>query len=552
MLAVQRTAEFRRIDALPRVTNHASAEIVEAVSQALGGVIKLRRVQVEALLCLFWYGGLFGGRIGVGKGKTIISYLARLMACANTALLLLPADLIGKTQREFAKRREAFPTAEPPTCIVSYQRLGRESAAGLLEELRPDLIITDESQCLKNLKAAVTRRVARYMKAHPQTKFVVLSGTIMKKSIRDFAHLLKWSLKDGAPIPSNWPELQAWSECIDEDPYRLDFMARDPGALRAWVQPGDTDDEAGIRRGFQKRLLETPGVVSDTNEGGCDASILIQQVTHEVSQATRDNFETLRERWETPDGWALYHATEVYICAQQLALGFHYVHVPRPSDAYRNGQRTWGAFVRQTLSHSRRYDSELQVRNACARGELDSRGAYEDWIAVRKTEPRGVQKAVWHDDSSLAFCEEWMSKTRGLVWVDHVEFGEVLSARTGAPYYGEGGMDRNGVPVEEDPSGRSIILSRRANSKGRNTLVRWSRNLVVTPPSSPDDWEQMIGRPHRTGQEADVVTFDVLTTCAEHDSAFRGVFEKARAQRDTIGLEQKLLIADVNFTDARF
>jgi len=61
--------------------------------------------------------------------------------------------------------------------------------------------------------------------------------------------------------------------------------------------------------------------------------------------------------------------------------------------------------------------------------------------------------------------------------------------------------------------------------------------------------EQLIGRTHRDGQEADEVSVDVLLGCAEHYEAFSRALDGARAAADTLGHDQKLLLADVTMPD---
>jgi hypothetical protein len=73
----------------------------------------------------------------------------------------------------------------------------------------------------------------------------------------------------------------------------------------------------------------------------------------------------------------------------------------------------------------------------------------------------------------------------------------------------------------------------------------FSSNLITSV--SPDALtnEQLIGRTHRDGQEEDTVTADILIGCLEHYEAFQRALDAARAAQDTLGHEQKILLADV-------
>ena len=59
-----------------------------------------------------------------------------------------------------------------------------------------------------------------------------LSGTITKRSLHDFAHILEWCLgKRRMPLPSTQRDLEDWARAIDVDKER-DFRPRMlPGAL---------------------------------------------------------------------------------------------------------------------------------------------------------------------------------------------------------------------------------------------------------------------------------------------------------------------------------
>ena len=85
-----------------------------------------------------------------------------------------------------------------------------------LEFARPELIGGDEIHMLKNKHAGRTRRVTRYMRDYPETMFAAGSGTVHKGSIKDFAHILRWCLKDKAPIPATDDEVETWSHALDE------------------------------------------------------------------------------------------------------------------------------------------------------------------------------------------------------------------------------------------------------------------------------------------------------------------------------------------------
>jgi hypothetical protein len=546
--SVDPTTEFHRIHALPvRDLNPDEcahwARQLTADHRTHEGEMNLHPIQGAALWELRKDRGLLGGLL-VGAGKTLVSLLApKMIEGIKRPVLLLPAALIPKTEKE-RRALERHWRLPKYLRLMSYEALGRVGGAKWLADWRPDMIISDECQRLKNRRAAVTRRVARYMKENPSTVFVALSGTILRKSLKDFAHLARWALKDGAPVPDTDAEVGDWADALDvrvSEDNRLN-----PGPIAAWCPVDQRDEDVTVtaRRGFRQRLITTPGVVMST-EQTVACSIYINALRYDVSQAMDDHFKTLREKWETPDGWAFSEATMLWAHSRQLALGLHYVWDPRPPEAWIVARRRWAKFVRNTLSQSRKLDSEKQVAEACQSGALD-RSAFDAWCEIQPSFTPN-SKALWHDDGALGVCQVWANQGPGIIWTDHSFFARRLSQVLGLDYYGQEGKNARGEYIEEADPSKAIIASRPANSTGRNLQTLYSRNLITTPPSAALDWEQLIGRTHRLGQEADEVTFDVLCGCFEHVDAMARSIDDAKGAQDLLGNSQKLLIADITY-----
>ena len=544
--------EFQRILALPRavMTDEAIATLTARMTAALkreAGTWRLRPVQARALFALAEVGGLFGP-MRVGAGKTLTSLLAAHVVDARRPLLLLPASLIEKTKIEMRELDQHW-LLPRNVRMLSYQMLGRDGASGELNKFQPDLIIADEVHKLKNRKAAVTRRVSRYMHDRPETKFVAISGSIMKGSIKDFAHILEWCLKDGAPVPRKASEVDEWADALDER-LEQEFKRLDPGPLLKFCtkedfDEADGDDTRAARRGFRRRLIETPGVVATQNEQ-VDCKLRIRALEYDVNAATMENYTTLRTKWQTPDEWDLSMAAEVWRVSRELSVGMHYTWNPRPPPEWRMARKDWASYVRDVLSHSRTVDTEYQVRRQVMNGERTDEGVHilATW---QEQEPTFKVNSVpvWHDDSALKVCETWMRKGPGIVWTDHAYFARELAKRTGARYFGEQGVDQKGEPIEKArPEDGAIIASVAANGTGRN-LQAWRRGLVTAPPTGPDTWEQLLGRMHRDGQTSALVEFDVLLGCREHFQSWMNALSGAQATLETTGLSQKLLTADI-------
>ncbi len=313
----------------------------------------------------------------------------------------------------------------------------------------------------------------------------------------------------------------------------------------------DASELSRARRAFHRRLVSTPGVICSLNDEQVDCSLYIEGHVYKVNEATETNFVTLRDLWETPDGWALSEAVDVWRHARELALGFHYIWDPRPPDDWLAKRKAWAKFVRTTLSGSRTLDSEKQVMSACERGDLDDE-EFHAWQDIRPTFTIN-QKAVWHDDSALELCTKWLKKHKGICWTDHTFFGRELARRSGLPYFGQNGLDENGRSlvkwVEEINAGHAkpgpLIASGAANDTGKN-LQAWSANLISSCMTGASVWEQRLGRTHRPGQKEDEVTVDVLVGCIEHVDAWERAVAEAKMSRDVLGAPQKILLADID------
>lgn len=535
------SAELARVKGLPRRYRppEGSEDLTEVLMQPRGAMA-LRDIQAQALAELFVLSGLFG-LIRVGAGKTLITYLAPTMVDAKRPVLLVPAKLREKTYRDFEELEVDWKPG-PPIKIVGYELLGRSQSASLLEELQPDLIMADEAHYLKNCKAAVTKRVGRYMEARPETKFVALSGTMTKRSLFDFAHLAEWCLGELAPVPLQWRDLDQWSRALDEDSVYTEWYHA--GALRQ-LCPEDVDwsklvveygnERTAARELFRDRLVTTPGVVA-TKETPIDASLVIEPwlEEHVMDEDVQRAFDGLYNLWVTPDGIPLDSPVAVWRYSRELALGFYYRWEPEPPKYWLDARKVWSAFVREKLGRSSSLDSPSQVA-----AMFKDTPEFEAWAEVKDTYEYELVP-VWLDHSVVSRAVDWSRKQEGIVWVEHRTVGELLE-EYGLPYYGNLGL-RKGKPIESAVG--SVAASIAANKEGRN-LQKYHRNLVLSPPTTGSAWEQMLGRTHRDGQKADEVTVEVYTGCLESHRAVWQAVSDAKFQQGVTGSPQKLTAATI-------
>lgn len=543
---VKHSAEFQRIIEAPQreYTEEEAAALVEQLTALLktpNGAMILRPAQAIALLEIGMYRGLLGP-LRVGAGKTLITLLAAYMLGSVRPLLLLPANAIGPTRERQRLLSEHW---RIPYWLhyVSYESLGRPSHERFLEELRPDAIIPDEAHMLANPKAAVTRRVKRYVRGDKQAGIegtnvpvTPVSGTLTKRSIKNYSHLSDWALGPRSVVPRTYGDAEQWAEVIDERPD--DQERTKPGAL-VWFADGSTDRKA-IREGFAKHMLRTPGVVG-TFDKGPTCSLEVHRYTVPIPETVRQCFYTLRKHWATPDGWLLMGGLDKNRAARQLAMGFYYRWNPRPPEEWLKRRREWHAFVRHQIQYNRQgLDSEATVALACVHGKLDAQ-IYLAWREIRDTF-KPVQEAVWVDGYALEAAAKWVGEHKGIVFCEHVEFAEMLSEVTGLPYCGRDATSAEGKHIEAY-NGAPLIASLQSCHKIWN-LQAWNRGLVAGPTGSGSWAEQLLGRFHRDGQTADLVRFDFLTQCLEHSNSVGQSRRDADYVAQSQLQEQKLRLAD--------
>jgi hypothetical protein len=541
--------EFRRIRDLPRRVWDDAKDLEELVAgltdmfKVPDGEWTLKVTQAAALRDLHDFGGLFGP-IVVGGGKTLITLLAPELMKAKRPVLLVPAALrdqtLGKVLPEMKKHWRLHPNLR----IIGYSELSQAKNANLLDRIKPDMIVADECHMLKNPKSGRTRRVSRYMNENPHTVFVAVSGTVANHSIMHYWHIAQWALKpDNAPVPKGFNEAKEWANALDERVPDADRTG--PGVLLN-LAPADPDirpphpqsPTTRARRGYRRRLVETPGVLA-TSEDELGVSLQIlglrkPQIPTEVQKVMRQVYAL----WETPDGEVIMEAVQLWRIMRELCSGFYYRWNPAPPREWLRARKEWGKYVRETLKHNRRkLDTPLQVWN-----ETERHGGvrqFETWKALKDTFKPNPE-AVWMDDYLVQRAVRWL-KDPGICWVEHQTMGDAISRAAGVPYFGAGDsriLDAKGP----------VVASIAAHGTGKN-LQQWDRNLVVCPPTAGGTWEQLTGRTHRMGQESDTVTFEVNVHHVVFEDAMKQAFADARFLEDSLGNRQRLLYCDTDMRE---
>lgn len=525
------------------------------------GTMRLRPIQARSLLELLRVRGLFlSGR--VGAGKTLSAGLAARLLDLKRPLLVTDASVVTDTKQLLEQYRQHW--AIPHINVVSYHKIsnrnpdqrarikrGEDPGPGFLDIYNADGVLLDEAHRLKRVKdAACARRFARWFHEHQSVPVGGFSGTSIRDSLKDCAHIIVWCLKHGAPIPLTPEEQAEWALLIDDEkPTREGFSVL-PGYEILIPHLGPVHDRESAREALQHRLLWTPGIVvsQDSFEA---VPLTIEPIRLETPKNLDEHWITLRELWETPDGRPLADKQRgVWSTANQLALGFYYRPDPPPPKDWSNAWRAWCRFCREILESSTTLDTSVDVRNACLAGRLP-RWAWDAWEAVKDSyTPNKVPE--WLSLHALHVIEAWGRSYSGqgaIIWTNYTAPGVALSERTGWPFFGAGGKDARGRPVGDcrpdvDPV---IIVSTKVAEVGKNLQGNpeiqkpgYTANLFITPARAASDWEQRMGRTHRDGQIRPVVVH-YLVGCLENFVAMAQSKALAKMSEKVLMPSQKLL-----------
>jgi hypothetical protein len=561
--AVGKSSDLDRVAALPRRPafdeSHDYSALVEELTAAFrrpNGTMTLLPAQAFSLSEARSVGGLVG-LLAVGSGKTLLSLLLPVAFGAKRTVLLLPpqlkAQLVQTSFPELSKHWRipnvvggvtAFGDTDAVIYPVAYSELSSLKRAGVLEALQPDCIVADEAHNLRRTESARTDRFLRYViraaKAGSLKHLALLSGTLAQRSIEDLRFIC-YALGKYAPIPWDVGTLKSWAAALDP----VDEPA-ESGALDVFCDPGES-----VRTGFQRRLVETPGVVA-TRASAIATRHVFTERAWATPPAVTEALANMRRTWVTPWGEAFDTAIEFSRYARQMATGLLYRRVwPRGEPEtvrkeWLEARAEWNSEVRDVLSRPRRdgMDSPQALELAAKDGRWRSR-TWARWEAVREL-AKPENEPYWVDDGLVKDAIAWGREHRGLIWYSYEALGERIAREGGFPWVAGG--DEGDEALRKLDGSQSVVISRPSRETGTDGLQRlYSEQLVTTPSSAGARWEQLLGRLHRLGQSAPVVTTWVYRHTPELRSAFEAALEEAKFAQEVSGNEQKLSLSEYSF-----
>lgn len=569
--------EAQRIAALPTWAP-ADFEHFDLTStyRTAKGEQRLRPIQSTALHWAAKVGGLLAP-IGVGHGKGLLTIVLPVAMKAQRPVLLLPPAMREPFAREYRKFAPHWQT-HPGLRVIPYSHLSVATGADLLNKLQPDLVIADEAHNLRHPTATRTKRLLRYFNTFPSTRFVGLSGTMTRKGLKDYAHLAELALGDGSPLPLDPFELLAWANCIDSDGIPTDsdwealasgehFLPASWAAIPFEPDDGHTDRRDLARANFQRRLVTTPGVVA-TDSASVGASLLFVERALTIPTELADTIRDVAATWCRPDGEEMDSPLAKYRLDAQLSAGFWYRWVwpnNEPDTEWIEKRAAWHRTVRFILKEDREgLDSPLLVTRAVmALRDDEARlsddltpaeraatlakvraskvgGALAAWLAWdrERHKPTPPTETVWVSDFVIRDAVAWAieclhANEPGIIWYADNAVGIALR-KAGLPVY----MAGDTLPADSH-NAFVMACSAKAFGTGQN-LQAWARNLILSPPSSASDFEQLLGRTHRAGQLADEVQADYYAHTAHVRATLRSAMRQALYIEQTTGDGQRL------------
>lgn len=437
--------------------------------------------------------------LAVGGGKFLASVLAPTLLRAQRPVLLVPAHLYLQTMEElklWRKRAKILPQLK----VLKYSTLSRKDSAHALEDAEPDVIVCDECHYLKNSTARVTRVVSRYLNSKPETRMIMLSGTIAHTSIADFAHLAVAALREGSPVPSLPAHIGAWDAVVapKAEPEGSYFDTLLP-LLKEPVRSFKSDVlKEQLQQAVWSHIHGARGVHAHS-EPSCSAELIITPRAYPVPDTVSDALKQLNDLWQDPAGREIDNPADVAMQRRALAQGFFFeevwpggtVNVP-----FLEARRAWGAYVRAMIN-KHTIDTELDLFEM---DKLPAR-AQQLWTAFDSCPgPRPERIPVFIDTFFTDYIQALIAleDMPALIWVDFRAVQDQIP-----------GCIKARAPLPKDKGTRSMALSMRGFGTGHN-LQAWHHNIVCTTPPNASAFEQLLGRTHRGGQTSNIVTVDLL------------------------------------------
>ena len=597
--------EIERIIALPIVLEPTPEEIRAVsdwyITNPSPALHTLLAEQVAAMMQFHDFGGLVCP-VKVGGGKTLISVLIANDAYTHFGkrriLLMDPPHLIDQlrsTELPFyrrhisinvpfywlagstaGKRKLAAKSKRAGCYVVSYSLLSGPDGAEILNSIEPDLIIGDEIHSIASANPSARGRRFKEVVKKFAPQIVGLSGTITKKSPRDYHFLVTNALQERAFIPRPSMLADEWAKILDTNASSLDQyqqnQAPQPGPIRIlidWAKRHYPNEQfpnnlMGFRGAFKKRMETCPGVIaSEGEEGGVSArmsNIKVSQIEKEKCPGWNElqaHIKKLEEEWVAPNGDEIDHQIHMWQWIYCLeGFGFYNnltwpvadrISEVRGISLGEAQDRLERSKIQHTLQQD--YAKELRkwIKNHAKRG-LDTPfliggdmaqngsanvggGLFEIW---RRQKEACFPEMIQRTSSVVKVCDfrvkaivdwakQWYKERpnkAAIVWYCHNGVGRWLkeyfeAADLPTLYCPAGNAGKNNL-ADRTKGNCFAIASFKAYSDGLNLQYHHDAECFAQWPREAYKVHQAIGRVRRTGQDADEIRI-FQSICSEFD-----------------------------------
>lgn len=523
-------------------------------------------------------------------------------------------------QGDKAARMRIASQPGPGVFLYAYSSLSTQTGYDELAAICPTLFIMDEAQCIASEKSARTKRLfsiikqveeaMRAGKLGPDVKAnrveaVALSGTITKKSLRDYAYVARRCLHELAPMPLRESALDAFCRALDADVEGTGQTDLDRERMRQLVQwsrlhgfdPYGQEGmqltaQEGTREAYRFRLNTAQGVVA-TSDASVDCSLIIswsEPPRPESSEAERlvQLMTGVVKDMKTPDGDVIEFGMHTYKWLWELTAGFYnslvwpsidelrLKHIQRGKpitepeaaallQAAKDQHKLKQEYYKQLryfldYRHQPGCDSPMLVAQEIVHQMGGSKPRYP--LPIELKEAYRIQKEAYFDDLPerrsvpVRVCDY---KIKAAVeWCRHHDPARKGDGGTGGmawfhhPEVGQWLHEyllAEGITHtmafagdNEAPRKSGLVISSYAHGTGKN-LQHQCRNLIIELRREAATMEQMLGRTHRAGQLADDVRADVFVSNGFDTALFNSILRDSDYIQSTTGMKQRLCYA---------
>ncbi len=523
-----------------------------------------------------------------------------------------PIHVLGGKPKEY--RTAYCKSGRKGLYILPYSYLSTTDTSENLKALAPHIVIADEAHRLSRHGAARTRRFMAMLKnlfdAGNPAELVIMSGTITSKSIKDYYHLIKWCLHEKCPLPLSDRMAGDWAQLIDAQAASPDSTVILTPSSSAPIIPvvewarkhfpqmegGFPADVYGFRRAYQCRFSSAPGVVS-AEGSGIGTSLVVQNTPVKDHKAHRDwaklqeLMEKVEDMWLTPNGDEIDFGIHKWKWLNELSAGFYNELTWPTADVYAARKKIDLQFAQEILLKADIHHQAGQAYAKILRTWLEKKSkpgcdtpflcgqsmvrfgdkevgpemytAWKEWKDLDfDGRPDRDSRAVRVCDYKIAQAVRWAQETLkegagGIIWVHHQEIGTWLcdamreAGLLNHMLHAPAGEMSNTSILDHKNKDRIVVASIAAHGTGKN-LQHFSHMNVVQWPRDARVSEQLIGRLHRRGQEADELVVQTNHTTRFDMLNFAACLNDSLYIHQTTGDKQKLIYASYDPTPVIF